>query len=177
MRRFTVPFLVVAVLLMSVVAVGVRPNVVAQDATPAGMRLGDHPLVGAWRINNPPEDPIPYTYAIFHDDGTYLEVTVGVGTGVGVWQPTGERTADVTAFFQDIDSDIPVIDPGTITARSAIEVDQSGMAATATYAVEIRSPDDTLEFEAGPLARTLTRLEVEPLEAGIGAAAAGTPTP
>jgi len=175
MHRFTVPFLLVTVLLVSVVAVSLRPGVVALDATPAGMRLTDHPLVGAWRINNSPEDPISYTYAIFHDDGTYLEVTVGVGTGVGVWKPTGARTTDVTAFFQDIDSDIPVVDPGTITARSAIEVDQSGMTSTATYAVEIRSPDDTLEFEAGPMARTLTRLEVAPLEAGLGAAAAGTP--
>jgi hypothetical protein len=141
------------------------------------MRLADHPLVGAWRINNPPEDPIPYTYAIFHDDGTYLDVTVGVGTGVGVWQLTGDRTAHVTAFFQDIDADIPVIDPGTITARSAIEVDESTTTAAATYAVEIRSPEDTLESEAGPMARTLTRLEVEPLEVATGGSAAGTPAP
>lgn len=34
MRRFTVPFLVVAVLLLSVVAGGVRSSVIAQDATP-----------------------------------------------------------------------------------------------------------------------------------------------
>jgi hypothetical protein len=51
------------------------------------------------------------------------------------------------------------------------------MAATATYAVEIRGPDDTLEFETGPMARTLTRLEVEPLEVATGASAAGTPAP
>jgi hypothetical protein len=34
MRRFTVLFLVVAVLLMSVGAVSIRPPVLAQDATP-----------------------------------------------------------------------------------------------------------------------------------------------
>jgi len=37
MRRFTVPFLVGAVLFMSAIGVSVRPSVFAQEATPTGM--------------------------------------------------------------------------------------------------------------------------------------------
>src|SRR3954469_24264139 len=47
MRRFSVPFLlVVAVLLVSVITLSVRPSVIAQEATPSGMTTAAHPLIG-----------------------------------------------------------------------------------------------------------------------------------
>src|SRR5829696_8235637 len=114
MRRFSIPFLVGAVLAMSVIGVNLRPSVIAKDATPSNMSLAEHPVVGAWRWTNAPGDPIPFTFAISHDDGTYIEVTMGGGTGVGTWQPTGELTADLTAYFQDLDPSVEGFEAGMI---------------------------------------------------------------
>src|SRR5215208_6591405 len=51
MRRFTVPFFVGAVLLMSAIGVSVRPSVFAQEATPTGMAtIATHPVVGTWEM-------------------------------------------------------------------------------------------------------------------------------
>jgi hypothetical protein len=58
----------------------------AQDAA---TEMAKHPIVGGWKGINAPIDPIATTYALFHADGTNLEVTVGAGTGVGVWRATG----------------------------------------------------------------------------------------
>jgi hypothetical protein len=176
MRRFTVPFLVVAVLVMSVVAASLRSSVDAQEATPAGMSLADHPVVGAWRWTNAPGDPIPYTFAIFHDDGTYTEVTMGAGTGIGTWRPTGERTADLTAFFQDLDPSVEGFEPGTIKVLAAVTVDEDGTTAKAPYTVEASTPDGTVVFASEPMAGTMTRVELEPMGA-VGTPIAATPTP
>ncbi len=38
------------------------------------MAMALHPIVGAWQWSNNPGDPTAsYTYAIFHNDGTYTE--------------------------------------------------------------------------------------------------------
>ncbi|MCD6030248.1 MAG: hypothetical protein K0S78_2422 [Thermomicrobiales bacterium] len=178
MRRYTVPFLVATVLLASASALIANPSVGAQDATPSSMDMASHPVVGAWRWKNGPGDPIPYTFAIFHDDGTYTEVTNGVGTGIGAWQPTGERTLDLTAFFQDTDPSVEGFAPGTITVWADMTVDPDGTTATALYTAEGILPDGTVVFSASPpTTGTLTRVEVESLAAATGASAAGTPAP
>jgi hypothetical protein len=165
MRRFTIPLLVVAVLLLSVVTVSVRPNVVAQEATLAAMRPADHPVVGAWRWNNAPGDPIPYSYAIFQDAGIYHEVAGG-DTGIRVWQATGQRTAEIGYLFQDIDDIDPfsaAFERGTVMIRATVEVNSAGDAVTATYSVEARGPDGTVAFQADRLEGTLTRITLESL--------------
>jgi hypothetical protein len=54
--------------------------------------LASHPLVGAWRLDPNPGVP---TRVVFHADGTYVEADPLQGAGVGMWRPTGERSAEV----------------------------------------------------------------------------------
>ena len=154
MRRFMILSLAVAVMLVSV-----GPGAVGQEATPAGMRAADHPIVGAWRWTNSPDDPVLYTYAIFHDDGTYVEVA-GNSTGIGAWEPTGERTAEVGYFYQNIAPSPGGFEPGTVLIRATVEVAESGDSATATYGVEVQAPDDTVVFQADALEGALSRIAV-----------------
>ena len=56
--RFTVSLAGVVVLLISGLATPGR-STAAQEVTPAAMRAAEHPVVGAWRWNNAPEDLLP----------------------------------------------------------------------------------------------------------------------
>ena len=173
MQRFTVSLAVVVVLLVGGLAALGR-STTAQEATPAAMRTAEHPVVGAWRWNNAPEDLLPYTYAIVHDGGTYHEVA-GDATGIGVWQATGERTAEIGYLFQDLDPTSGAFEPGTVILRAAVEVNAAGDAATVTYSVEARAPDGTVAFAVDGLEGTLTRITLESL-AFPGTPVAATPT-
>ena len=173
MRRFTVSLAVVVVLLVSGLATLGR-STAAQEVTPAAMRAAEHPVVGAWRWNNAPEDLLPYAYAIFHDDGTYHEVA-GQDTGIGVWQATGERTAEIGYLFQELDPSPAACEPGTAILRTAVEVNEDGDSATVTYSVEARAPDGTVAFQVDGLDGTLTRITLESL-AFPGAPVAATTT-
>ena len=63
-----------------------------------------HASVGAWRLDTDADDPAnPPSFAIFHADGTYVEAHPLVGVGVGAWRATGERIADLTIVFPDVD--------------------------------------------------------------------------
>jgi hypothetical protein len=173
MQRFTVSLAVVVVLLVGGLATLGRTTT-AQEGTPAAMSAADHPVVGAWRWNNAPEDLLPNTYAIFHDDGTYHEVA-GQDTGIGVWQPTGERTVEIGYLFQDLDPTSAAFEPGTVILRAAVEVNEAGDAATVTYGVEARAPDGTVAFQVDGLEGTLTRITLESL-AFPATSVAATPT-
>ncbi len=171
MRRIVLGLAVViaAVGLIGVGRAGLGTS--AQEATPAA--LAGHPVVGAWKWANDPTDPIGATYAIFHADGTYVEVA-GDQTGIGVWRPAGERTVEITEVFQDINPDPNVFEPGTVTVRQSYELDEAGTTLTGTYAVDARAPDGTVVFQ-GVLQGTGTRLEHEPM-APFGTPVMGTPT-
>ena len=174
MRRNAALVSVVAVALVGVVATSSRPGAVAQDATPAVVAA--HPVVGAWSTaNDAPGPGVNTAYAVYHADGTYLEVDPNIGVGVEVWRPTGERSAEQTAVYQDIDPDPAAAAPGTVTVRKSVEVDATGNAFTGTLAVEVRIPDGTVVFTA-TYTGTGTRLEVEPM-APLGTPTAGTPGP
>lgn len=148
--------LVVAALLLAN-----RVQTTAQDATPAA--LVDHPVVGAWWSANDAEGPgVNTAYVVFHDDGTYLEVDPNIGIGVGAWRPTGERSAELTYVFQDINPEPAATAPGTVTVRQEIEVDETGNAFLAPLTVEVRIPDGMVVFTAAYTARG-ERLEIEPM--------------
>jgi hypothetical protein len=87
-----------------------------------------------------------------------IEVTTGGGPGIGTWQPTGERIADLTTFSQDLDPSTTGFEPGTVVFRAEVEVDEAGDAATATYSVEGQDPAATLLSESGQLEGSLTRI-------------------
>jgi hypothetical protein len=152
---------------------GPGPGAIAQEATSAD--LAGHPVVGAWVFDTDAADPAnALSYAAFHADGTYVEVHPLVGVGVGAWRPTGERTADLTIVFQDVDPTPAGVAPGTLIIRVAVEVDPSGDALTAPFTSEGRGPDGTVLF-ANAFTATATRMEVEPM-VPLGTPAAGTPT-
>lgn len=159
MRRFAASLSVVVVLLGLGAAAG--GGTAAQDATPAAEAT--HPIVGAWRWQNPPGSPVEVTYAIFHADGTYQEV-VGQDVGLGAWRLTGDNTADVTNIYEDSDPFDPAFNPGTVIVRQAV-------------AVELRAPDGSVLAQLPPSGVTTgTRIEAGPMPAFAGPPA-GTPAP
>ena len=168
-RLFSGCLLVVAVLIVTS-----RAQSAAQDAAPAA--LAGHPVVGAWWSANDAEGPgVNTAYVVFHGDGTYLEVDPNIGVGVGVWRPTGDRSAELTYVFQDIDPEPNATAPGTVTVRQAVEVDETGNAFVAPLSVDVRIPDGTVVFSAAYTAHG-ERLEIEPM-GPPGTPAAATPTP
>jgi hypothetical protein len=183
MRRFSVSLAVVVVLLIGAIATLGR-STTAQEATPdttAMMAMARHPIVGAWQWNNNPDDPnASVTYAIFHDDGTYTEYDPALGVGIGVWRPTGERTADLTIVFQDIDPAQEVFAPGWASFWMSIDVDETGNAMASEGTLEARTPDGTVVVEL-PYTGFGTRLTVDtktPLNLTMaGTPGAGTPMP
>jgi hypothetical protein len=162
-----------AVILLGVFALAFTP-VTAYDATPAAR--AEHPVVGAWwTANDAPGPGVNTATAVFHADGTYLEVDPNIGVGVGAWQATGERTADLIAVYQDIDPDPARAAPGTVTVRKSVDVDEAGNAFTGSLTVEVRIPDGTVVFTAS-YAGQGTRLGVETV-VPLGTPLAATPVP
>ena len=148
---------------------GVRPAAIAGDATPSA--TAEHPVVGAWwTANDAPGPGVATAYAVFHADGTYLEVDPNIGVGVGVWRAIGERSAELTYVFQDIDPEPATTAPGTVTVRQSVTVEAAGDAFTAPLTVEVQIPDGTVVFRAAYTAQG-TRLQVEPFTMD------STPTP
>ncbi len=173
MGRFALVFSVVAFALLGMLATGGASSG-AQPATPAATIA--HPVVGTWqKANDAPGPGVNTAYATFHADGTYLEVDPNIGVGLGVWQSTGEHTADLIAVYQDIDSDPAVTAAGTVMVRQSVTVDETGDAFTAPFTVEVRIPDGTVVFTAAYTARG-TRLQVEPI-APLGTPVMATPAP
>jgi hypothetical protein len=183
MRRITLSLAVVVLLVMSGIAT-LRLSTAAQEATPdtaTTMAMADHPIVGAWQWSNHPGDPnASVTYAIFHDDGTYTEYDPNIGVGIGVWKPTGERTADLTIVFQDIDPAAGVFAPGWASFWISISVDDTGNVMTGEGSVEAQTPDGTVvaEFPYDGFGSRLTVETTTPLNLAMSATpGAGTPSP
>jgi hypothetical protein len=76
----------------------------AQDA--AG-DLASHPVVGLWQGNggwNPVPGAPDWGFAINHPDRTFINWRgLNVGTALGIWRPTGERTAEAVSIWKDTD--------------------------------------------------------------------------
>lgn len=118
--------------------------------------MADHPIVGLWQFDggfpSNPGDP-DWTFEIFHADGTFL--TWGglqVGTGLGIWRPTGERTAELLLVWRDTDP-FPggTEGPGTAAFRFDLEVDESGTTITASGGtLDARDANGVHLFPPGP---------------------------
>lgn len=147
MHRIAAMTAIVALTLAGTLALSVWPNAAAQDASTAD--TAGSPLVGAWFWENSSADPFDDSYAVFHADGTYVEETPYIGTGIGVWEATGERSADLIIVFQDIEGGLDPSLPaafvaGTFTLRLSIESDEAGNAIRAIGPIEIRTPDGAM---------------------------------
>lgn len=157
MNKITVPMLALIVMLAGLVAVGrPTPDAGAQDSTDS---LANHPLVGVWLLDTDAEDPenAP-TPTIFSSDGTYVQVDED-GTGIGVWDATGERTANLTILFFD--------EGGSYKVRAAVEVDETGEELSASYTFEPTIAGESLG-EFGPESATGTRIAVEAMGEPVG---------
>lgn len=162
---------VMVIALMLGVAASSSLGIMAQEATHE--TEASSPLIGAWQWVNESPDPYDDTYAIFHADGTYVEV-VGPDTVIGSWRMTGERTADAISFNQDVDPFDFSFNPGTLITRMAVEIDADGDTLTAQFTAEGRATDGTILFQAGPFTSTGIRLEAEPM-VPFGSPVVGTP--
>jgi len=128
MARFAlVVSLVVAVMLGSAASRS-WPTARAQEATPAAMpSLATHPVTGTWTLVTTTRDGTVYpSVAVFHPDGTYLEVLPWGSPLLGVWEPTGARTAVVTQVVTALVNDRLVLGQG----RAVVEVDATGRTLT-----------------------------------------------
>ena len=172
MRQFTVSLAVVVVLLGGVIA-AMTGSTRAQDGTPTAM--ADHPVVGAWRWENEPPGggEVFVSYAIFHADGTYTEVNIDNLTSIGSWEPTGDRTADGSFFFADLNPDPAVVEYGE--GWQSVEVDESGNAITAVITFQVRDANGEVVFlDEGVMSRG-TRVAVASTGL-LGTPMAATPT-
>ena len=101
------------------------PNpAVAQDATPSTAAMATHPVVGLWQLTNDLGGGITFpSLAMFHADGTYIEDYPDAASfSMGLWQPTGERTATATVYQVYVINDTLAHGEGRFTA----EVDPTG---------------------------------------------------
>jgi hypothetical protein len=143
----------------------------AQESTPQAGIIPEpvHPLVGSWFVDNPGATP---SVTSFTADGIMIDAEFDGGTGLGVWQPTGERTAAfsfVIPFVDDVHQFAV-----TIQIRGDLTVDASGNSGSGTYSVTVVQSDGTLlDTDEGTV--NLTRMSVESIDAK-GTPMAGVPT-
>jgi hypothetical protein len=166
MRRIAPVLLVTVVVLLGLV-VGRAATATAQNATPVAGTMAGHPLVGTWIVSEPGQAP---SVVAFTSDGIVVDTEVEGGTGVGSWQPTGERTAALTFVVPINESGFEAI----VVIRATGEVSADGATFTAQYSVTGQGPDGSVVFaDEGQV--TGVRVPVEPVEAK-GTPLAGFPT-
>jgi hypothetical protein len=157
MSRFALVLSFVVMILGSAVLLS-RPPAVAQEATPSALAaVATHPVTGAWTLVNKAADSSVYpSVAVFHPDGTYLEVLPWGSPLLGVWQPTGERTAVVTQVVNYLVDDRLVQGHG----RAEVEVDATGQTMTWHGVFVGRFPNGQID-SADEVFSIGTRLEAE----------------
>jgi hypothetical protein len=140
--------------------------------------MAGHPVVGLWRTTVSNQGAASFTsLSTFHADGTYTEVLPFGLVSSGVWRPTGERSATLTAYLSYFSDDRLV----NAEVRLTVEVDETGNALTEEGTVVERYEDGSV-LTAVESPATGTRLEVLPVEP-LGTPvlppdmAAATPTP
>ena len=180
MRWFSILLSVVVVVLLSSAVVLSRLPAAAQEATPSGTAdIASHPVVGLWRttVSNQGEASFS-SLTTFHADGTYTEVLPNGLVLTGLWQPTGERTATLTAYLSHFTDDDRLVNE---EVRLTVEVDETGNALTeeGTYVGLFEDGSVAIAVESPATGTRLEVLPVEPLGTPVfppDPAAAGTPT-
>ena len=145
MRRMTT--LLLAVVMLGIALVGGGALVTAQDGGGA-----DHPLVGTWTLVVEGEQP---ESVVFTADGGYVDVDSEGTVFLGVWESTGDTTANLTITVYDEEE-------GAFRIRASIEVAADGQSFTASYTLELLDPATGEGMgEYGPGTATGTRLMAE----------------
>jgi len=129
MRRFARSLVVVILLLGLVAATG--QSMIAQDATPDAMTaMASHPVVGTWQQHDL-ESPAATGFVVFHADGTVVGTRRYRGVALGIWRPTGERTAELVLIEllpvgRDTNATPDGEEIGTITYQETGTIDETG---------------------------------------------------
>ncbi len=133
----------------------------ALAASPAAAQnAGDpatHLPAGVWQWNAYPEHPELSNFAIFHPSGAYTEWQPVAGEAVGLWRPTGERTADLLFVFTDANPAIDVYEPGIVTFTITIQIDETGNALDAEGTIDVRDAGGVQQATV-PWRRPATRM-------------------
>lgn len=163
MRRVSTIIALSVTLLLGFVAIAGSTR--AQEATPLAGVIPEpiHPIVGTWIVTDLGPETSP-SVTSFTSDGVVIDVEADGGVGLGVWQPTGERTAAFTMIvplaFEDFYA--------TIQINVTVSIDASGDSGIAEYTYTAVLADGTVG-DAGTGSVAITRMPVQPLDA------AGTP--
>lgn len=117
-----------------------------------------HPVVGLWSWDlahmTPPG---ARSYAIFHADGTFVDANPFLGTGVGLWRATGERTADLLIYYYDAGTDAGGNRLNVVIAKGPMEVNDAGQALTLLCTYEVQALDGAI-VDSGAQTETATRV-------------------
>lgn len=172
MYRF-VTLVSVVVAFAGVVGFARGNTVTAQDAD-----MASHPVVGLWRFTNVVGDATFPSLGIFHADGTYVEDYPDASSfSLGLWRPTGERSAEVTVYQNQVVDDKLTNGEG----RWTVEVDESGNALSQGAGFflglfEDGSVEFSIEWE-GSTEPVATRLAIQPVVPLESLLPEGTPAP
>ena len=172
MRRLAVLASVVVVLTGALAYARGTSGTAAQEA------MADHPVVGLWRFTNEVGDATFPSLGIFHADGTYVEDYPDASSfSLGLWRPTGERTAEVTVYQNQVVDDKLTNGEG----RWTVEVDETGnaLAQGAGFFLGLFE-DGSVEFSIewdGSTEPVATRLEIQPVVPLESLLPEGTPAP
>ena len=106
-----------------------------------------------------------------------------IGAALGLWRPTGARTAEMLMIWRDTDLAVEVDGPGTATFRFTAEVDDTDTTLTrSSGTIDVRDQYGTPRCPAGPwtvLPSTRVTFDVNPATGSTvteATPAAGTPT-
>ncbi len=132
------------------------PSRAAQADTAA---MTTHPVVGTWEFTGEVNGATFPILGTFHDDGTYQEVYPWGSLMVGVWKPTGERTAEGLIVIYEYIDDRLLRGEG----RWRVEVDETGNAMSSDGPFVARYVDDGSVDMAVEGPSTGIRLEVLPV--------------
>jgi hypothetical protein len=134
----------IAVVVGALLLGGEASMIAATDAaTPVATSTAMHPLVGAWEIDTDTSNPSnPPGLAIVAADGTYIELHEREPDGAGIWNATGENSAELTIVFHSIDAELAL--EATVRVHAEVTVDASGDRFSAPYTIEFMTPDGTV---------------------------------
>jgi hypothetical protein len=154
MRRASVVLLSAVIVLGSLLIGGGAFAVAQDDASPD---YSGHPLIGVWELHADvgDGDTSCVSQVTFTDDGAYIDVDCDGWVVIGVWEPTGDTTANMTFSSSDGEG-------GSYTVRASVEVAADGQSFTAPFTFELvdgESGEATGQY--GPGMATGTRLVAE----------------
>ena len=172
MARFALLLSLIVAVMLGGAADRSWPMAGAQEATPAVRpSLATHPVVGTWTLVNKTSDGDVYpSVAVFHPDGTYMEVLPWGSPLLGVWAPTGARSVVVTQVVTALVNDRLLLGQG----RAVVAVEATGTTLTWQGVFVNQFANGTLESGDAVVSRG-TRLVAAPMLSL--AALAATPPP